>query len=267
MITNIKELYNKPYITIPFLVDNKQIEKTINSFFEFLDLPDSIKFHMDLKISPHHRRGDIGLKHRDPEEDIYNDSKDFFHYHPIIEEEYKDFIAANPIVKNFLQNASLIWKLAYQSTKEVLSFFEQDNSGTLDKIFGCDTPHILLRFLRYNYPKSGKYLAKPHFDAGSFTLAIAESSPGLRIGTKPEDLKAIEHMENSAIFMVSSNYKKILDNAELNPAWHDVIQLDESKIDKPFSRWAIVAFIDGHSVEALPRSETHKFFTISKEDL
>ncbi len=266
MIDNIKNLYEKPYITIPFPVNKSQIDESINSFFEFLDLPDSIKFHIDLKISPHHRRGDIGLKHRDPEEDIYNDSKDFFHYHPIIEAEYKDFIAENPVVRNFLTYASLIWQEAYKSTKEILEFFEKDYPTTLLKIFGNDTPHIMLRFLRYNYPKSGKYLAKPHFDAGSFTLAIAESSPGLRIGTKPEDLEAMEHKENSAIFMVSSNFRKIVDDERLNPAWHDVIQLDESKIDQPFSRWAIVAFIDGHSVEALPRSETHKFFKIDAEN-
>jgi hypothetical protein len=45
------------------------------------------------------------------------------------------------------------------------------------------------------------------------------------------------------------------------PSWHDVIQTDDNRIGKSFARWAIVAFIDAHSVEALPRSETHKWYT------
>jgi hypothetical protein len=39
-----------------------------------------------------------------------------------------------------------------------------------------------------------------------------------------------------------------------------VIQLDESVIGKPFARWAIVAFIEAHGVEALSRSETHNWY-------
>jgi hypothetical protein len=117
-----------------------------------------------------------------------------------------------------------------------------------------------LRFLRYSWSKSGKYLAKPHFDAGSFTLAIAESEPGLRIGSCPENLQLVAHKEKEAIFMLSSNFKKLMDTDQLSPGWHDVIQLNETIIGKPYARWAIVAFIDGHDVEALPRSETHKWY-------
>lgn len=75
---NIESLYKKPYISISFQIKEAQIEEAIGSFFEFLKLPESIKQHIDLKISPLHRRGDIGFKHRNPEDDIYNDSKDFF---------------------------------------------------------------------------------------------------------------------------------------------------------------------------------------------
>jgi hypothetical protein len=46
---------------------------------------------------------------------------------------------------------------------------------------------------------------------------------------------------------------------KLFPGWHDVIQLDETLIGKPFARWAIVVFIEAHGVEALPRTETHKW--------
>lgn len=261
---NIEELYKKPYTNVPFPIHKIQIKAAIDSFFEFLNLPLDKKGTIHLKISPQHRRGELGFVHRDPEDHLYNDSKDFFHYHPIIEKQYADFIQQNPVIENFLKNAAPLWEAVYQTTKAILSFFEADYPGTLAKIFDSQTPHILLRFLRYDYATSGLYLAKPHFDSGSFTLAIAESSPGLRIGTYPDDLELVTHEEDNAIFMVSSNFRKIINNDKLKPAWHDVIQSDLSKRDHPFSRWALVAFVDGHSVESLSRHETHKFY---REDI
>ena len=62
--------------------------------------------------------------------------------------------------------------------------------------------------------------------------------------------------------MISSNFKKILNDSRFLPGWHDVIQLDERLISKPFSRWAIVAFVEADGVEALPRSETHKHYKV-----
>lgn len=258
-----RDLYKKPYGLIPFPLNKQKIEQAIASFFEFLELPDPIKAHMDLKISPLHRRGDLGFKRRDPEGDVYNDHKSFFHYHPIIEKQYAHFIAQHKKVKIFLENAAGLWKLVYHTIYEILSEFEQEYPGTLSRVFETQTPHILLRFLKYDYPKSGHYLAKPHFDAGSFTLAIAESTPGLRIGTNPEDLELVEHKENQAVFMVASNFKKIIDTDNLKPAWHDVIQINPSDVGQPFSRWALVAFIDGYDVAALSRKETHKFSELS----
>lgn len=257
---NIEDLYEKPYTNIYFPIHRVQIEKAMEAFFEFLKLPLEKKQTIDLKISPKHRRGELGFVHRNPEDHFYNDNKDFFHYHPVIEKQYAEFIRQNPEVENFLKKAAPIWEAVYQTIKAILSLFEPDYPGTLSKIFDSPTPHILLRFLRYEYASSGLYLAKPHFDSGSFTLAIAESSPGLRIGTHPDDLELMTHKEGHAIFMISSNFKKIIDNDILKPGWHDVIQVDQSKRDQPFSRWALVAFIDGHSVESLSRHETHKFY-------
>jgi len=257
---NIKDLYDKPYIHVPFSIGKLQIEKAVSAFFEFLNCPLDEKQHINLKISPLHRRGELGFTHRNPEDHIYNDSKDFFHYHPVIQEKYADFIDSNLIIKHFLEQAHPIWEAVYMCVKSILSKFENSHPGTLDKILDSQTPHIILRFLRYDYIKSSLYLAKPHFDSGSFTLAIAESNPGLRIGTNPQDLELVTHKENQAIFMIASNISKIIDNDNLKPGWHDVIQIDHSKIDQSFSRWAIVAFIDGHSVESLSRHETHKFF-------
>jgi len=260
---DLQVLYKKPYMMVPFIISHTQIETAMNAFFDFLGLSDDLKNHIDMKIIPLHRRGEIGYTHRDPKDNIYNDSKDFFHYHPVIWERYSEFVENNAIIKHFLNCAHPIWEAVYHTVYEILSGFEKNYSGTLGKIFDTKEPCIILRFLKYEFSNSSLYLAQPHFDAGSFTLAIAESTAGLRIGTHPEDLEVIEHQKDKAIFMVSSNYRKII-NADLLPAWHDVIQLDQTHIGRPYARWALVAFIEGHSVTALSRSETHKWYAAEK---
>ena len=192
---------------------------------------------------------------------MYNDSKDFFHYHPAILDREKDFIESNPIVKDFLYKAQPIWELTSRVVKNILQTLEPEFPGLHDKIFETDEEvHILLRFLKYEWTASQKYLAKPHFDAGSCTLAIAESSPGLRIGSCPEDLTLVAHKPENAIFMLASNFHKVMETEKLLPGWHDAIQLNETMIGKPYARWAVVAFIEAHNVEALSKSETHKYY-------
>lgn len=253
-------LKEKFYVNVPFPFERIAIEEAVQAFFKFLEEPDWVKNHINFTIAPEHRRGDIGYKHRDPSEDVYNDSKDFFHFHPALFDEFTPFIQEHPVVKDFVDKAQPIWDLAYQTIHQILNTFEASYPGVKDKIFKTKYPHILLRFLRYNWQNSSKYLAKPHFDAGSFTLAIAESCKGLRIGSTPDDLQPVDHKDNNAVFMLSSNYKKVLDTDDLAPGWHDVIQLDETMIGRPFARWAVVAFVEAHGVEALPRSETHKWY-------
>ena len=259
-------LKEEPYLMLPFPISRLQIEEAISSFFKFLELPDLLKNHIDLKIQSLHRRGDIGLKHRDPKDNPYNDSKDFFHFHPLIFERYPLFLNNNPIIQDFMMKAHSIWKATYECVAHIMSLFDQHFPNTSQKIFHTNHVHILLRFLKYNWTTSGKYLAKPHFDAGSFTLAIAESCPGLRIGKGPDDLKIMLHHDNQAIFMISSNFKKTINTDMFSPGWHDVIQLDETQIGKSFSRWALVAFIEAANVTALNRSETHLFNPLTSID-
>ncbi len=253
-------LKKQPYVQVEFPLPKRQMEEAIESFFKFLELPDHLKNHIDFKLRPIQRRGDIGFKHRDPEDGPYSDSKDFFHFHPLIFEKYGEFLKENPVVNDFLMKANLIWESAYQTIQGIMKLIDTRFPGTSNKVFDTKEVRIFLRFLKYNWSNSGKYLAKPHFDAGSFTLAIGESCPGLRIGKGPEDLKIIEHQENHALFMLSSTFQKVIDTDEFSAGWHDVIQLDETQIGKPFSRWAIVAFIEVPNIENPARSETHKWY-------
>lgn len=255
------DLQQQFYVNVPFNIPRSNLEDVIQAFFKFLAEPDNVKTHIDFSVAPLHRRGEVGFRHRDPNDNIYNDSKDFFHYHPALFEKHADFIAQHAVLNDFVLKAKPIWEMVYQIAQEILDLFEPKFPGACDKIFDTKCPHILLRFLKYDWNQSEKYLAKPHFDSGSFTLAIAESCPGLRIGSGPENLKLVEHKPDNAIFMVSSNFQKVINTDTLCPGWHDVIQLDDTLIGKPFARWAIVAFVEAHGVEARPRTETHKWYS------
>lgn len=255
-------LQKHPYVHIPFPIGSEIINDAVAAFFKFLQEPNVIKNHIDFRLDTTHRRGDVGFKHRDANDHMYNDNKDFFHFHPAIFKKYSEFLKENPAVNDFLIKANPIWDLAYKTSSEILRSFDQRFPGSWNKVFGTEKDiHILVRFLKYDWQESGKYLAKPHFDAGSFTLAIAESSPGLRIGRGPKDLQLVDHKEGHAIFMIASNFKKVMDTDQVTPGWHDVIQLDSTLIGKPYARWAVVAFIEAQGVEALPRTETRKWYT------
>lgn len=253
------KLHKSPYIPVKFALSRVLLEEAITTFFKFLELPDSLKTHIDHKISPLLRRGDIGFKRREPEDGLYRDSKEFFHFHPVIFEKYASFLDLNPSIHEFMKKAEDIWKAAFTTFRQLMEMFDRRFPGTYQSVFDTEDVHLIVRILKYNWAQCGKYLAQPHFGAGGFTLAITESSPGLRIGTGPHDLKVISQVENHALFMISSNFKKTIPDEALLPAWHDVIQLDETQIGQFYSRWAIVAFLDAAHVRSLGRSETHRW--------
>lgn len=251
-----QDLQTRAHTYIPFVYPTEKIMTAVQSFMAFLDLPNDIKGHIDFSISPLHRRGDVGYKHRSSADGSYNDTKDFFHFHPALLERYKAFLQGEPQVNKFMQEAYEIWEVLFQATKKVLGIMDMVYPGTSLKVLDTPHPHILLRFLKYHWKESEKCLAKPHFDAGSFTIAIAESGPGLRIGKSPETLVPVHHRADAAIFMMASNQEKILPGSPWPAGWHDVVQMDEQYLGRSYARWAVVAFIDAHGVEALPKSRT-----------
>lgn len=91
------------------------------------------------------------------------------------------------------------------------------------------------------------------------TLALAESAPGLRIGSVPQDLTPIDHHDGQAVFFLGGNFQAVLGDTDLKPGWHDVVQQGEASPHQSYARWAIVAFIDGHAAEGAPEEMTHKW--------
>ncbi|MFN7662986.1 MAG: hypothetical protein ACK5PQ_04645 [Alphaproteobacteria bacterium] len=256
----LTQLRHQHYAQVPFRYDHWFCTQAMESFFKFVDLPETERHKFNGKLSSKHRRGDLGLVYRQKSQgDGYNDSKCFFHYHPKLRALHEQEIQKTPVVKDFMDRADLIWQEVYHTLDLTLTQFEYPFPGIKAKVLNTQEPHILVRFLRYDIQTPGHYLAKPHFDAGSMTFAIAESKPGLRLGSGPDDLKLVEHYDKQALFFLAANIGQLIDPTPLKPGWHDVIHVGERPSDNKYERWALVAFIDGHNTTGAPETVTHKW--------
>jgi hypothetical protein len=255
-----QSLKDTQFAAVPFKYDHHFCTESMNAFFRFLELPMAKKKKFKSKLSGKHRRGDLGLVYRQKSHgNDYNDKKVFFHYHPKLRQEHRALIEADPVVRDFMDRADLVWQEVYQALNQTLKRLDKKYPGLRDKIMKTKEPHILVRFLRYDIQTPGNYLAKPHFDAGSMTFAIAESKPGLRMGSGPDDLKLVHHKDKQALFFLAANISQLIDPTPLKPGWHDVIQVGEKPSDNRYERWALVAFIDGHDTTGAPEKLTHKW--------
>lgn len=253
------------FAPVPFQYDHAFCTQAMDTFFRFIDLPTATKNKFKGKLDSTHRRGDLGLVYRHKTKgNEYSDKKCFFHYHPRLWNLHREAVEKDPVVKDFFTQADLVWHEVHRQLTQVLLRLNKKHPGIYDKILNTKEPHIILRFLRYDIRTPGKMLAKPHYDAGAMTFAIAESKPGLRIGSSPDDLKLVQHQDGQALFFLSGNFSQLTDPGALKPGWHDVIQVGEKSKNNQYERWALVAFIDGHNTEGAPESLTHKWRVSTK---
>lgn len=247
-----KALETNYYVSLPSDLSRSVIDETIDAFLAFANSSQEIKNRFQSQLPGNHRRRELGFVHREGLAEG-RDTKDFFHYHPYLKKDHESFIAETPVADRLARNADIIWNHAADMAKKILLSLDSDYPGVYDKVFDTPLPHIVLRIVYYEAHPEQEILAIPHFDAGSFTLALAESAPGLRIGSRQENLKLVPHQEGRAIFMLGAGYRQTIATETLLPGWHDVIRLDNLT-----SRWAIVAFIDGHDIEGPSKEDTHK---------
>lgn len=101
----LNDLKQKGYVNFPFPLDPQQLKRAIAAFFKFLDEPEAIKKHINFSIAPNHRRGDVGYKQRNADDHLYNDNKDFFHFHPAIFDRYDEFLLNHKVVADLMNEA------------------------------------------------------------------------------------------------------------------------------------------------------------------
>lgn len=167
------------------------------------------------------------------------DEKEFFHYNPKIEELFN---FKSQTTESFLAYCRNIYSESTKLCKKILLELTNDFPNIYDDVFDKNGNSFnVLRFLKYKAPISEKFNAKGHYDKGLCTLALAESSPGLRIGLNSDNLIDISTRENKSIFFPSLLIREFTNN-QLKPIWHDVIQNKEYNTTE-YNRWAIVYFV------------------------
>lgn len=256
--TLVKELEEKTFAEIPFLLSHATLVSGAEKFFNYLDTPQEEKEQLRFFDRPENRQG-IGYVKRTSDR-AYGDDKEFFHYHPKLLKEF----AGSPLIaraetKLFLEAAEEIHAEALVRIKQILKIVDREFPGIYARMFPKTEEYVeysALRFLKYEPSGVGSFLANAHYDRGCMTLALAESAPGLRIGRNEKTLQEIVHKEHEAVFMPAYQLQGLTDN-RFPPAWHDVVQKSEDVYRKDAARWAIVFFTDAPGAPVPTRDEAH----------
>jgi isopenicillin N synthase-like dioxygenase len=251
------EIKARQYAEIPIPISKEGFAAAAEAFFDFLSLPQREK---DALYRPHpmiERDSGIGYVRKKHQPGI-SDGKEYVHYLPIAHEYFAEALGREKRVKTFFDSARVIHQKAVSTAERIMRTFDIEFPGIYDRFFPDDytSPRTPLRFLKYDIQGKGKFLARGHYDKAGCTLALAESSPGLRIGKNDNDLKPVVRAKNGAIFMPGMGFANITDQ-RFSPAWHDVIQNEEDSLSSDAARWAIVMFLGARDVPYASYEATH----------
>ncbi|MBY0110855.1 hypothetical protein K2Y00_02520 [Patescibacteria group bacterium] len=257
----LRELQERAHTARPFPLSREELSGAAGKFFEFLTLPQETKNSLFFIRNPNDPRGsDVGYMRTQGEKDEeygHYDYKEFFHYHPEFSVQFADAITREPKLKALTDAAHTIFTHAEESVRSVLQELEVTYPGLYASFVDPERPlDRALRFLKYDAQGKGKFLARAHYDRGGCTLALAESAPGLRIGTNDATLTEIVHKDQTAIFMPGFHFPD-LTAGEIPAAWHDVIQASEDTVSDDAARWAIVYFVHAYDRKAPTSEQVH----------
>ena len=257
----VRELQERAYTARPFPLSRGELSDAAAKFFEFLTLPQETKNELFFLRNPEDPRGsDVGYMRTQGEKDEeYGnyDYKEFFHYHPEFQEQFAEAILWEPKLKALTDAAHTIFEHAEASVRSVLTELDTTFPGVYASFVAPERPlDRALRFLKYDAQGKGKFLARAHYDRGGCTLALAESAPGLRIGTNDANLTEVVHTDGTALFMPGFHFPD-LTGGKIPAAWHDVIQASEDTLSPDAARWAIVYFVHAYDRTAPTSEQVH----------
>lgn len=249
-----EDLRSQSYTCVDFPISFAQIQEAVDAYQDFLALDPDIKEHIAFQVNTTKRRSDVGYFLRCSAESHFDD-KEFFHFHPMIFEHDSAFIEEQPVVRHFLEAAAPLWDAAVEAVSEQLSTLDQRYPGIMAAHMDTERPEVFLRFLQYRPKGDSPELAKGHYDAGSMTLAIAESGPGLRIADASGELQPIAHRDGSAVFFLGATFQGLVGDKEFHPAWHDVVRVSG---EAPEERWAVVCFFNATEEQSGSWDDNHQ---------
>lgn len=251
----------RAFATVPFSISPTQVDEAIERFFAFLALPEEQKVPLAYKAISHRRGSRVGYK-RSEGDAPGKDVKEFVHYHQSAETHFGDTQKGPREFHALLEAMREIYLAGKQLTHTLVSSLESSRPGITTRFFPEQTdPSFFLRFLKYDLVDSinvGETLAVGHYDIGSITLAIAESTLGLRIGgDEGTEMIPIQHHPGQALVMAGYNLPSELPNLGIMPAWHDVILHADATPTSDAARWAIVMFNDAVGTRSASWEQTH----------
>jgi hypothetical protein len=261
-----KQLSEKNYADIDFRADNHDIAKALDSFDEFIKADTSfLKNAGDYAIKGF-SNGRFGYFARTANSDENGraksaDTKHEYHFGSKTRQRLESSIYRNipSEFRIFCDNAeNIYWKAVESLRNTLLSMYQEHDSWrptphnlTPEFLDKNDDLNLHLRFVGYEEPDDKNIpIAGEHFDRSVFTLALAETHPGLQIGTNPDgsDLKDVIHEEGKAKFFAGKGWEKMpyyLRNGYeyVNPAYHRVKNIGEYTLNSSgIARHAIVMF-------------------------
>lgn len=261
-----QQITSQGYATIPISITQEQFEVAAKSWLNFLTLPQEIKDEFFIENAfPHSHDSIVGYVNSSRSEKEKKgapigstDNKEYFHFNEIAIEDMTEHALQIPQAKEFFKQANILYQESLRLHKAVVNAMEFDNPGIYKAFFGERVPEIYLRFLKYDYDGSGKPVALPHYDRGAQTLALAESTPGLRLHHQLDDemfrTTYVSKHEGTALFFPGYQLKGMT-NGKYKPTAHDVVPLETSA--KSNIRWSIVCFADYPNSNPVPYQAVH----------
>lgn len=257
MTTFLEQLNTNHFAAVPHGIPHTDLIEGVEAFLKFLDVvPTEEKRRIHFKsqfergtAEGYNDKRDIGGK----------DPKEFFHWSPRLlpYSEYHTLYESSKEAREFFQIAEHIYThVDALATNLFLTEFPQLVRHT---IVDGKLAYGVLRFLCYAPHAEGVFSAQPHYDKGMGTLAITESTPGLRIGCcDKHPLTKVVHEKGTALFMPADLMFEDSGRTVI-PAWHDVVVDTETKpVSARCERWAVVFFIGDKDGRASSWDKVHK---------
>ena len=277
------------FADIPVPIDDNQYRDAANAFVRFLELPLERKLEFSTFIDPSQPKTHSGyeIKSKAPlvvgqkELGRNKDDKEFFHYNRHCERDLAHIInVPDRRVTDFFDAARPIYAAVEAAWRDIARAFDTEVPGFYSAAFPDGSlPTIYLRFLAYRPDtktgtnEKGSYLANAHYDQAAWTLALAESKPGLRIGRGPTEeqlacetrpkgtyFNSVAHKPQNAFFFASAARGQQIPQTLCDAfplGYHDVLQEDTSNAAQNVPRWAIVAFLWPVGGKFTPYDQAH----------
>jgi len=234
----LTEVQKQSYAVFPFPLPWEELKQAADAFLDFLEVPGKEK--MTMILLENDPASHLGYAHRNKSKGNF-ENKEFFVYHPKLE---KHFDLEDPKVRNFITQARKVYDAAKSTLKQMFTILSHEEPNFVNHFFQEGKTHRLyLRFNKYDEEKIGERIAKGHYDRGGAALALAESAPGLRIGSLNAPVE-IQHHEGHCLFMPGLTLNEFTTKIKFPKAWHDVIQKEDKPYRPGVGRWSIVFFVD-----------------------